>query len=67
MECEHSITLQKWWCHSCHNIYIGVYDLHDSCEVSNEIQILQYIIESVVTAMFSEYRAVIKYDHSDVW
>ena len=44
----------------------GVYDLHDPCEVSNEIQISQYISQSVVTAVFSEYRAVIKYDHNDV-
>ena len=45
----------------------GVYDLHDPYQVSNEIQLLQYVIQSVVTVVFSEYRAVIKYDHNDVW
>ena len=47
----------------------GVYDPHDPCEVSNKIQILQFIIQSIAIAVFSEYRAAIKYDHNqnDVW
>ena len=47
----------------------GVYDRHDPCEASNEIEILQYIIQSIVIAVFSEYRDVtgIKYYHNDIW
>ena len=45
----------------------GVYDWHDPCEVSNEIQILQFIIQSIAIAVFTEYRAAIKYDNNDVW
>ena len=56
---------------TCVTTYIsGVYDRHDTCEVSNEIEILQlieYIIQSIVIAVFSEYRDVIKYYHNDVW